>query len=86
MNHSTALLKIQRCQEIIRHEFTDQNLCWEALQMAGNGTKAAGPRKIPNGNKRLAILGEYVINLVISSDWYHTGTDEGGFVNQSKDL
>lgn len=81
MSRSTALRKVQRCQEIIKYEFIDQDLGWEALQMAGNGTKVAGSREIPNGNKRLAILGEFVINVILSRDWYDSGANEGGFLS-----
>lgn len=77
MDHPSMQPKVQDCQRIIGYDFKNQYICWEALQTAGNGIVAAGQRRIPNGNKRLAILGEYVIGLVISQDWYDGGSDEG---------
>jgi hypothetical protein len=44
--------------------------------MAGNGVTSAGQRQIRNGNKRLAIFGEFVLGLVMGQEWYHSGTDE----------
>lgn len=69
--------KVQQCQTIIGYDFTDPNLCWEALQTAGNGIHAAGSRPTPNGSKRLAILGGSVLSLILSMDWYDSGAVEG---------
>lgn len=72
------LQKVRRCQETIGYEFKDEHLGWEALQMAGNGIKRSGSRVFDNGNKRLAILGEFVIDIILSQEWYQSGGDEGG--------
>ena len=77
MDHRDMHPKVQECQKILGYDFSNQHLCWEALQMAGNGILSAGQRQIPNGNKRLAILGEYVIDLVMSQEWYNGDSDEG---------
>jgi dsRNA-specific ribonuclease len=73
MAHPSMLPKIMQCQKILSYYFTDQHLCWEALQMAGNGITSSGPRHIGDGNKRLAILGDQVLGLVLSQDWYRGG-------------
>ena len=77
MEHPRMAAKVQQCQKILGYEFTDQYLCWEALQMAGNGISSAGKRPIPNGNKRLAILGQFALGLVLSQEWYDAHADEG---------
>lgn len=47
--------------------------------MAGNGIKRSGSRVFDNGNKRLAILGEFVIDIILSQEWYQSGGDEGAW-------
>jgi hypothetical protein len=77
MDHPRVLGKINHCQEILGYQFNDQHLCWEALQTAGNGVTSSGPRRIPNGSKRLAILGNFVLSLLLSQEWYRGGEAEG---------
>ena len=79
MSHPSMLAKVEHCQKILGYQFRDQDLCWEALQMAGNGMRVAGSRLIPNGNKRLAIIGDLVIDLILSEAWYGRGELEGRF-------
>jgi hypothetical protein len=69
--------KVKDCQEILGYQFNDHHLCCEALQTAGNGITVSGTRRIPNGSKRLAILGDFVLGLLLSQEWYRGGTPEG---------
>lgn len=71
-------------QDIIRwleykidYTFTDKSIAWEALQLAGNGTTIISSRDMPDGTKRLAIVGDIAIYMVLSVRWYHTGDSKG---------
>jgi hypothetical protein len=71
--------KIHRCEQLLAYTFTDPNICSEALQAAGNGVYRAGPRTFRNGNKRLALLGDAALDLVLAEDWYASVDLEGAF-------
>ncbi|KAL8682243.1 MAG: hypothetical protein Q9186_001702 [Xanthomendoza sp. 1 TL-2023] len=69
-------------EAIIGYNFDDRFLLWEALQAAGSFVSlagGAGNRKIPNGNKRLAVLGDTVLQLVLVEVWYASGQERGAF-------
>ena len=68
---------VNACQAIIGYQFQDPYLCWEALQVAGSGVTEILGRHIPNGNKRLAVVGDLALDFVLSQDWYLSGADEG---------
>ncbi|KAL8941878.1 MAG: hypothetical protein Q9216_001988 [Gyalolechia sp. 2 TL-2023] len=55
---------------IIRYTFDDPYLVWEALSAAGS-IISGGNRRFPDGNKRLALLGDKVIQLALAEDWYN---------------
>ncbi|KAL8830789.1 MAG: hypothetical protein Q9170_005572 [Blastenia crenularia] len=56
-------------EAIIGYTFDDPYLVWEAVSAAGSVVSGGG-RQFPNGNKRLAILGDTVLQLVLAEDWY----------------
>ncbi|KAL8928891.1 MAG: hypothetical protein Q9172_000728 [Xanthocarpia lactea] len=60
-------------EPIIGYVFKDRYLLWEALQAAGSSVLRAGNRSIPNGNKRLALLGDTILQLVLVEQWYAGG-------------
>jgi hypothetical protein len=62
------------------HIFENPNLLWEALQAHGNGIKMIGDRKIEDGNKKLALLGDCVIKMVILNDWFETSESRRKFL------
>ena len=62
---------------IIGYTFADPIILWEALQAAGSGITWAGTRHFPDGNKRLAVLGDTILQLVLVNDWYDTAYDRG---------
>lgn len=64
-------------QDIIGYNFTDPFILWEALQAAGSGNTFAGNRRFPEGNKRLAVLGDTILQLVLVRDWYETALVRG---------
>ena len=69
--------KIEECQYIIGYEFQDSHIICEALQMAGSRITVSGARQIPNGNKRLAILGDNALEIVLCRAWYNGGGAKG---------
>ena len=69
--------RLQDCEQITGYHFKDEHLCWEALQVAGSGVVASGPRDFLKGNHRLAILGDTVLDLVLCGKWYESGQSEG---------
>ena len=70
----THWLDIQRK---LRYVFVDPSILSEALQAAGNGISQVGGRKIMEGNKRLAMLGDSVLQLALLNDWYMGGESRG---------
>lgn len=77
MASSLMMSKIEACQSIIGYEFQDHHIVWEALQMAGSGITTSGGRQIPNGNKRLAILGDNALEIILCQRWYAGGKAKG---------
>ncbi|EON64602.1 hypothetical protein W97_03835 [Coniosporium apollinis CBS 100218] len=62
--------RIEGCQAVLGYDFNDSDLLWEALQAAGSPVFAVGRRFLPDGNKRLAILGDAVLKLILIRDGY----------------
>ncbi|CAO1601421.1 hypothetical protein XANCAGTX0491_005084 [Xanthoria calcicola] len=68
----TAQMKVavNGVESIIGYVFDDRFLLWEALQAAGSPVVHAGGRSFRNGNKRLAVLGDTVLQLALVEQWY----------------
>lgn len=71
-------------EDVVGYDFKDRNLLSEAITAAGS-IVGAGSRHFPDGNKRLAVLGDGVLRLVLAEDWYEgdgtrgkTGTRKSG--------
>lgn len=69
-------IAVQGVQNVIGYTFADPYLVREAVSAAGS-IVAAGPRRFPNGNKRLALLGDTILQLALAEDWYD-GTEPRG--------
>lgn len=69
--------KIARAEAAIEYAFKDAKIIWEALQAPGSGVVRAGTRHIPNGNKRLAVVGDAVLKLIINVENYEQGLTRG---------
>lgn len=69
--------KIAGLEKAINYTFRDRDLVWEALQMPGSMVRAAGARPIPDGNKRLAAIGDAVMEVVLRGRWYEQGFARG---------
>ena len=61
----------------IDYTFQDKDIAKEALQLAGNGYTKIGTRYVTNGHKRLAVVGDNVIDMVLCFEWYGSGKEEG---------
>lgn len=57
-------------EAIIGYNFNDPLILWEALQAASSSVSRAGTRRFPDGNKRLAVLGDAILKLVLVGEWY----------------
>lgn len=66
---------LQAVEAILAYHFTDPTLLWTALQAAGS--IYPGEVVIKDGSKRLAILGDAVLKLVLVEDWYRSGAAKG---------
>lgn len=81
----TALLKaptVRKLQSKLGYTFKNPQYLWEAVQARGSvshpdevssaGTErpGAGLHNFPDGNKRLALLGDTILKLAILEDWY----------------
>ena len=70
---------IAHIQAIIGRQFNDATMLTEALQAAGSSIRFAGTRAIPDGNKRLALIGDAVLKVALLDHWYQGGTSRGKF-------
>ncbi|KAI0863049.1 ribonuclease III domain-containing protein [Xylaria cubensis] len=62
--------KINMAQQILNYKFQNEDLLWEALQAPASDVAMLNGRKLTQGNKGLAGVGDAVISLVIKSDCY----------------
>ena len=58
--------RIAAAESVCGYNFANQDLLWEALQLAGSGVRVDG-RILVQGNKPLANVGDAVISLLIRS-------------------
>ena len=94
----TALLKaptVRKLQSKLGYTFKNPQYLWEAVQARGSvshpdevpsaGTErhSAGLQKFPDGNKRLALLGDTILKLAILEDWYKGQESRGTAMNIS---
>jgi hypothetical protein len=64
---------IEGLESILGLSFTDKHVLLESLLTPGCGIARAGARSCPDGNKRLAVLGDTVLKLLVITDHYDTG-------------
>lgn len=70
-------IQLQGVEGVIGYQFNHPDILWEALQAAGSGVHFIGGRLMTDGNKRLALLGDAIINVALIEDWY-AGMDPRG--------
>ena len=68
----SSLSSIHRVESAIGYHFRHRRLLAEALAMAGANLTLGRPRCHPQGNKRLALLGDSVMRLALVERWYKT--------------
>lgn len=76
-------------QKILGYKFNKPKILWEALQApgaifrsgeisgAGGIRHSVGYQRLPDGNKRLAIVGDTVLKLALVEDWYKGEENRG---------
>ncbi|CAD6593755.1 MAG: hypothetical protein ASARMPRED_007912 [Alectoria sarmentosa] len=74
MAHNHMMYSIHGVENIIDYQFTNTGMIWEALQAAGSPVYVIGNRRLVDGNKRLAVLGDKVLDLALAEAW-HEGDD-----------
>lgn len=77
MATTTMTTHVKKCENIIGYTFNDPHVLWEALQLAGSGVSSTGTRIVQDGNKRLAVLGDLVLEIVLCKKWYDDGKSRG---------
>ena len=63
----------QAISAVTEYRFQDRSLLGEAFEAAGSGIRYMGNRTITDGNKRLAIVGDTVLKLVLVMEWFPSG-------------
>lgn len=73
---------VRKLQSRIGYNFRNAQYLWEAVQApgsivrsgevegAGTGRHSVGFQRFPDGNRRLAVLGDTVLKLALVEDWY----------------
>ncbi|KAL9026665.1 MAG: hypothetical protein Q9196_004703, partial [Gyalolechia fulgens] len=69
---------VRGVEGVMSYHFDDPYFVLEAVSAAGSLT-FGGPRRFPDGNKRLAILGDTVLQLVLAGDWYDSAASRAVF-------
>ena len=67
--------RISAIENTTKFAFSNPALLIEALQDKGSGITNVGDRTVIDGNKRLAILGDSVLRLVLVEDWYDASNE-----------
>jgi hypothetical protein len=68
---------INGAEVAIGYLFVDEFILWEALQAPGSAVRQAGGRSIPDGNNRLALIGDAVLQMITIQDNYDRGATKG---------
>lgn len=74
-------IDIERAEEIIGYHFRNRDRLREALQVASRIQEPATGETVysHDGNRRLAVLGHKVVELVLLGIWYGTGGDRSKY-------
>ena len=77
---------LQAVQDIIGYRFRKRGVLWEAMQAAGSNVHSAGDRIFADANKKVAVIGDTVLQPVFAVKWYNSGTVRGNVDNVSRSL
>lgn len=72
--------KIEGAQNAIGYHFKVSQLLWEALSAPGTIWDLDRPGPAVDTQRRLALLGDAVIKLILIEDWYPKGDPRGIFM------
>ena len=70
-------IHLQGVEDVLSYQFNDRNILWEALQAASSRVVSIGGRVLTDGNKRLAMLGDAIVNVALIEEWYASGQSKG---------
>ena len=70
-------IRIDAVETLVRYRFHNPALLWEALQGPTVLVDSVGKPVPPDGNKRLAIVGDAAIRLALAKNWYPGKTSKG---------
>jgi hypothetical protein len=73
MAQEVAAARVKACEDIIDYTFEDKEKIWEALQITGTRGQVRGNE----GNKRVALVGDRVLNLILVEEWHASGERRG---------
>ncbi|KAK2730150.1 ribonuclease III [Colletotrichum kahawae] len=82
MNDNNRKQKEDGAMAIIGYEFRDRDLLWEALQGKGSLVTQIGGRLLRDNNKKMALVGDGFITLVIRKDAYKDDLVTKGEMNR----
>lgn len=71
------LIKTHACERLIGYQFKEPLLLWEALQVMGTAYDMPQMPRYDDGNMRLAIVGDRVLDLLLALKWYPTWQARG---------
>lgn len=70
----------QEVETRIGYPFKNPGILWEALQAPGSPGNYLRGRNLTDGNRRLALLGDTALKLVLLKRWYREGDNRGKFI------
>ncbi len=79
MAQSEKGIRIYAVETLVQYRFHNPALLWEALQGPSVIIDSTGKPVPPDGNKRLAIVGDAAIRLALAENWYPGKTSKGKF-------
>jgi ribonuclease-3 len=71
------MAKLKEAEEVIGYHFNNPTLLEEALQAAGAAASNPHTKGDREGNKRLALLGDALLSMMLLDHWYDSGKDTG---------
>ena len=61
----------RKVEKTVDYRFKEEALLWEALHLpAWTSESSMGSRPVPEGNRRLAIIGDAAVKLKLAEEWY----------------
>ena len=74
---TTAKMAEHPVELILQYRFSNHNLLDEALLAAGASVSSKDIKGDPQGNKRLALLGDSVLQEAVLEPWYNSNESTG---------